>query len=292
MAKKYLKSFLYYDIIGCNTSKRKWSNLLKKIFLIITLLLSTYMFGCSSNKPNDEKQLIGFTIYEKNTQIGKSQKVNNLNDITNGFYTTRDHTATSFIGESYFNIKIDTSILPGDLITPESNCLFVNASYYQAYTVNYKLFIYEIYRLNEGGYSIEYKDEIQLSPILGESKTITSTFESLQNSLNYVFTYKITISKIATPLKSIIREFDKNNKLINEIDVTEDLSEYQISDKTAYTIIEDRNSYINDEGEEIITSDYTLITENSTKSTYGFKALNKDNRIITFQVSFKFPEKN
>ena len=100
------------------------------------------MFGCSSNKPNDEKQLIGFTIYEKNTQIGKSQKVNNLNDITNGFYTTRDHTATSFIGESYFNIKIDTSTLPGDLITPESNCLFVNASYYQAYTVNYKLFIY------------------------------------------------------------------------------------------------------------------------------------------------------
>lgn len=266
--------------------------MLKKIFLIITLLLSTYMVGCSTNKVDDEKQLIGFTIYEKNTQIGKSQKVNNLNDITNGFYATRDYTATSFIGDSYFNIKVDTSKLPGDLITPESNCLFVNATYYQAYTVNYKLFIYEIYRLSEGGYSIEYKDEVQLSPILDESKTITSTFESIQNSLNYVFTYKITISKIATPLKSIIREFDKNNQIIKETIVSDDLSEYQISDKTAYTIIEEKNSYINDEGEEIINSNYTLITENSTKTTYGFKVLNKENRIVTFQVSFDFPENN
>lgn len=262
---------------------------MKKIFLVITLLLSIYMVGCSNKNTSDEKQLIGFTIFERTTQIGLMQKVDKLTDITNGFYASEDYSYTNFLGDSFFDVKVDYSKLPGDLITPDSVCLFVNANYYQAQSINYKLFLYEIYQLREGGYSIEYKDELQLSPLLDDVEVYTATYESIKDSLNYVFTYKINIQKIATPKAATIKEFNTRNTIINEVVVTTDLSEYVVSEDAAYVIIEEKNTYLNQDNEEKSDYNYTLITKKSDKKTHGFKMLNNENRMISFQVSFSFP---
>lgn len=248
------------------------------------------MMGCGKKKDSD-KQLIGFTIFEKSNTIGESQIFDKLNDIDiNGVYASDDYSFVSIKGESLFDVKTDTSKLQGDMITPDSICLFINANYYQAQSFNYKMFLYEIFLLNDGKYSVELKTDIQLSSEVGDTNVINFSSESYKGGLSYVFTYKISFQKIETPKEVIVKEFDENNQLIMSNIINQETNEYRVSKDCRYVIIEEKTFLITDENIEENNTDYTFLTEKSQKKNYTFKTLNENNRIINFQVNFLFPK--
>lgn len=261
----------------------------KKLFTLLILFVALFLFGCK-NREDSDKQLIGFTIYEKTNTIGVEQIFNNLNDIEiNGVYASDDYSFVSVKDNSFFEVKTDLSRLQGDLITPDSICLFITCNYYQSQNVNYKLFLYEIYALSDGRYSVEYKDDIQLSSEIGDSILISHSNEAIKDELNYVFSYKISVSKIPTPHGVIVKEFDAENKVISETEISSETTNYMVSKDAAYVIVEEKNSIIgeNDQVEEKTL--YTLLTDSSAKKSYSFKVLNENNRIINFELRFKFP---
>ena len=262
----------------------------KRLILVFVFLFVFTLVGCGKKKPSD-KQLIGFTIYEKSNTIGESQVFQKLNDIDiNGVYTSDDYSFVSVKSDSLFDVKTDTSKLQGDLISPTSICLFITANYYQSQTVNYKLFLYEIYLLSDGTYSVELKTDIQLSSEVGDTNVANYSFESIKNDLNYVFTYKISFQKIAAPKNVIIKEFDESNQLINLSFVNIEENEYRASRECAYILVEEYTIFINENDEEDRTIEYTLITPKSQKKSLNFRLLNENNRVINFQLSFLFKE--
>lgn len=262
----------------------------KKFILLLILVVCFTLVGCGKKK-NSEKQLIGFTIYEKSNTIGESQKFDKLNDIEiNGIYASDDYSFVSVKGDSLFDTKTDTSKLQGDMITLNSVCLFITANYYQSQNVNYKLFLYEIYMLEDGSYLVQYKADVNLSSEVGDTQTLTFANEAVKNDLNYVFTYKINFIKIATPQSILVKEFNENNEIILETELTTDISEYRASKDCSYILIEEYNVFLDENDEETRSIDYTLITEKTQKKNYTFKLLNEANRVVNFQVTFAFKD--
>ncbi len=262
----------------------------KKFILLLILVVCFTLVGCGKKK-NSEKQLIGFTIYEKSNTIGESQKFDKLNDIEiNGIYASDDYSFVSVKGDSLFDTKTDTSKLQGDMITLNSVCLFITANYYQSQNVNYKLFLYEIYMLEDGSYLVQYKADVNLSSEVGDTQTLTFASEAVKNDLNYVFTYKINFIKIATPQSILVKEFNENNEIILETELTTDVSEYRASKDCSYILIEEYNVFLDENDEEKKSIDYTLITEKTQKKNYTFKLLNEANRVVNFQVTFAFKD--
>ena len=261
------------------------------IFIFITFLISLLILSGCKNKTDNEKQLIGFTLYEKTNPIGVSQTYKSLNEVEiNGVYASDDYSYLSIQGDSFFDVKTDSSKLQGDLINKDSVCLFITSNYYQSQNVNYKLFLYEIFLLPNGKYSIEYKTDIQLSSEVGDLATINYKYESLKDDLNYVFTYRINIQKIATPTQVLIKEFNDKNEIINVKSVTSEANEYYISDSASYVLIEEYSILINELDEEEKMINYTLLTQTTPKKNYVFRMLNENNRVINFQVTFLFPQ--
>ncbi len=262
----------------------------KKFILLLILVVCFTLVGCGKKK-NSEKQLIGFTIYEKSNTIGESQKFDKLNDIEiNGIYASDDYSFVSVKGDSLFDTKTDTSKLQGDMITLNSVCLFITANYYQSQNVNYKLFLYEIYMLEDGSYLVQYKADVNLSSEVGDTQTLTFANEAIKNDLNYVFTYKINFIKIATPQSILVKEFNENNEIILETELTTDISEYRASKDCSYILVEEYNVFLDENDEEKKSIDYTLITEKTQKKNYTFKLLNEANRVVNFQVTFAFKD--
>ena len=263
---------------------------MKKRFILIVILIFLFsLVGCGKKKES-EKQLIGFTIYEKTNTIGQSQTFAKLSDIEiNGVYASDDYSFVSIQGDSLFDVKTDTSKLQGDLITPDSICLFINANYYQSQNVNYKLFLYEIYRLVDGTYSVELRTDVNLSSEIGDSIIANYSSEAIKNELNYVFTYKINFQKIETPKSIVVKEFDVNNQLLSQTELTQNDNEYKVSNDCAYVIIEENTYYLDIDETEINKIEYTFLTANSQKKNYNFKQLNENNRVVNFQVNFLFP---
>lgn len=260
----------------------------RMIMIIISILLLLFITtGC--NKKSSEKQLIGFTIFEKTTPIGMSQKITSLDNIDlNGFCASSDYLETVFSGNSYFNAKVDYSKLPGDIISSDSICLFVSADYYQAQNVNYKLFLYDIYLLNDGTYRLEYRKDVELAQSIGTAEIFSINYESKQDSVNYVFTYKLTLSKIANPIETVVKEFGINNVLLKEVKINESINDYVALENTEYIIITEKNNYIDENNEEQIETNYIFLTKKSEKKSYVFKNLNDNSRIINYVVTFKF----
>ena len=261
---------------------------MKKYIYLLLLVFVILLAGCKNNV-DSEKQLIGFTLYEKNNPYGISETINSLNDIEiNGVYASDDYSYVSIQGESFFDVKTDLSKLQGDLITKDNICLFITSNYYQSQNANHKLFLYEIYKHQDGTYSIEYKTDIQLSSDVGDTEVINFKSESIKDDLNYVFTYRINLEKIATPSDVLIKEFNIDNELIKTTPVTGDINEYQIQKNTKYVLIEEYSIKINEHDEEETIINYTFLTQDSSKKNYTFKMINDNNRIINYQVSFIF----
>lgn len=258
-------------------------------FVIIIISIFMLSFFSSCNKKSSDKQLIGFTIFEKTTPIGMSQKISSLDNIElNGFYTSSDYLETSFSGNSYFNAKVDYSKLPGDMISSDSICLFVNADYYQAQSVNYKLFLYDIYLLNDGTYQLEYRKDVELAQSIGSSEVFSVTYESRQSSANYVFTYKLTLKKIANPIETVVKEFGINNVLLREVKINENINEYLALENTEYMIITEKSNFLDENNTERTDINYIFLTRKSDKKTYVFKSINDNSRIINYIVTFDF----
>lgn len=260
---------------------------IKNLIFINILFIFIIFTGCS--KETNEKQLIGFTIFEKSTPIGMSQKTDSLDNIDlNGFFTNNEYTETSFSGNSYFDVKVDYNKLQGDLVSSDSVCLFVTANYYQAQSINYKLFLYNIYLLEDGSYQLEYHKDIELSQNIGSNETITYNYESKNNSINYVFTYKLIVKKIANPIEVIVREFGINNIKINETKLNSEISNFDVSPNTEYIIITERNKYFDENNVEQVDNNYIFLTNKSEKKTYTFTTLNSNSRVINYIVTFNF----
>lgn len=267
---------------------RKIKNIL---YIFITIITLFCICGCS--KENSEKQLIGFTIFEKSTPIGMSQKTSNLeNQEINGFFTNNEYTETNFLGNSYFDVKVDYNKLQGDLVSSDSICLFVTANYYQAQSVNYKLFLYDIYLLDDGTYQLEYHKEIELPQNIGSNDVVTMTYESKQDSNNYVFTYKLTIQKIANPIETVVREFGINHVKLKETIINNNYTELEVTENTDYIIVTEKFEFIDENNEKQIDKNYIFISKKTEKKTYTFNALDSDSKMINYSVTFSFPTKN
>lgn len=259
----------------------------KVLYIFITLIAILGISGCS--KETSEKQLIGFTIFEKSTPIGMSQKTDSLDNIElNGFFANSSYTETSFSGNSYFDIKVDYNKLQGDLISSDSICLFVTANYYQTQSVNYKLFLYDIYLLEDGNYQLEYHKDIELPQNIDSNEIVTYNYESKVDSISYVFTYKLIIKKIANPVEVIVREFGINNLKINETKINSDVTDFDVLPNTEYIIITERNKYLDENNIEQIDNNYIFLTNKSEKKTYTFTTLNSNSRVINYNVTFNF----
>lgn len=264
---------------------------LKGLIFIVFISVTMLLISCSTEQ--SDKQLIGFTIFEKSTPIGISQKTTSLDTIDlNGFFTNNDYSETSFSGNSYFDAKVDYNKLQGDLVSSDSICLFVTANYYQAQSINYKLFLYDIYLLDDGTYQLEYNKDIELPQNVGSNEVITVNYESKKKSINYVFTYKLTIKKIANPLETIIREFATNNVILKESIINSEYSNYEMLPNTEYAIVTEKYKYIDENNEEKIDNNYIFLTKKTDKKTYTFNSLNSHSRMINYIVTFNFSEDN
>ena len=144
--------------------------------------------------------------------------------------------------------------------------------------------------LEDGSYLVQYKADVNLSSEVGDTQTLTFANEAVKNDLNYVFTYKINFIKIATPQSILVKEFNENNEIILETELTTDISEYRASKDCSYILIEEYNVFLDENDEETRSIDYTLITEKTQKKNYTFKLLNEANRVVNFQVTFAFKD--
>lgn len=258
------------------------------LYIFIAIIAILGISGCS--KETSEKQLIGFTIFEKSTPIGMSQKTLNLEtQEINGFFANSEYTETTFSGNSYFDVKVDYNKLQGDLVSSDSVCLFVTANYYQAQSVNYKLFLYDIYLLEDGTYQLEYHKDIELPQNVGSNEIVTMNYESKNNSTNYVFTYKLTIQKTANPIETVVREFGANNVMLKETKINDSYTEIVASDSTDYIIVTERFKFVDENNEEQIDKNYIFISKKTEKKTYSFSMLNTDSKMINYVVTFNFP---
>lgn len=256
----------------------------KHCTLLILTFFIIFFYGCVNNNITEgTRKLIGITIIESTTPIENTTNIDSIKSIDiNGFYLSDDY-SEMFSSGNIFNTKFEYSYLEGDIVTPDSLCVYYSSTYYQAQTITTPIYLYEIYKTNENKYELVLKDQITN---MAGNQFYNVTNEVTMNSYNYVLTYVINIEKYNTPVSNKVFEFNDNNELIKTREITLKDYNYYASANTAYLIIEERIKNENDE-EEVIR---TLLTVSSSKKYYTFKIFN-NNKINGIVTKFIFSNK-